>query len=87
MQPPYVGPAPEPYVVVPRNRAANVRAVVEQRREVVAPVHAGQVLGQIVVTVAGEELARFPLVAGADVAQGGLLRRAVDSVILLFPAI
>ena len=79
--------APEPYVVIPRTETAKVLTAIEQRREVVAPVHEGQVLGQIVVTFAGQELARFPLVAGADVARGGILRRAVDSVILLFHAI
>jgi len=79
-----VGPTTDPIVVAPRNRVDRIKASLEQQREVIAPVHAGQVLGHIVVTLEGGELTRFSLAAKSDVPRGGILRRAVDSVILLF---
>ncbi len=79
-----VEPRPVPYVVVPRGQVDGVTTVVEQKHDVVAPVAAGQVLGSVVVKLGGVELARFPLRAAASVAPGGLLRRAFDSVLLLF---
>ena len=77
-------PEPEPYVVVPRAQAGELSASIEQRREVIAPVRSGQELGTLVVTLGGRELSRFPLVAATEVGRGGLLRRALDSVALLF---
>jgi D-alanyl-D-alanine carboxypeptidase (penicillin-binding protein 5/6) len=79
-----VGPESDPLVVAPRNRVDRIKASLEQEREVIAPVHAGQVLGHIVVTLEGGEITRFALAAKSDVPQGGILRRAVDSIILLF---
>jgi serine-type D-Ala-D-Ala carboxypeptidase (penicillin-binding protein 5/6) len=79
-----VQPERAPYVVVPRLQAGEVRAVVEQRRDVVAPVRAGQQLGTIIVTLAGRELTRFPLVAEDEVGRGNALVRVLDSIALLF---
>jgi D-alanyl-D-alanine carboxypeptidase (penicillin-binding protein 5/6) len=79
-----LGPATDPVVVVPRDREHDVHGHIEQERETLAPVHAGQVLGHLVVLMGDEELTRFPLVAQADVPLGGILRRAFDTLILLF---
>jgi D-alanyl-D-alanine carboxypeptidase (penicillin-binding protein 5/6) len=49
-----------------------------------APVRAGQVLGAVVVSLGGKELARFPLRAETDVDRGSLFRRILDSIILFF---
>jgi D-alanyl-D-alanine carboxypeptidase (penicillin-binding protein 5/6) len=73
---------PEPVVVVRKDQASSVLTEVLQARDVEAPVKAGQVLGAVVVSLGGRELARFPLRAEADVDQGGLFRRALDSVVL-----
>ena len=80
----HIQPERAPFVVVPRGQAGEVRALVEQRREVIAPVHAGQQLGTITVTLAGRELTRFPLVAEEGIVRGNALVRALDSVALLF---
>jgi D-alanyl-D-alanine carboxypeptidase (penicillin-binding protein 5/6) len=74
----------DPFVVVPRGQTERVSAVVEQKREVIAPVAPGQVLGHLVVKLGSVELVRFPLQATTGVDRGGILRRAIDSVILLF---
>ncbi len=79
-----LGPASDPLVVVPRSKEHGIRTRIEQEREVIAPVRAGQVLGHLVVRLDGAELTRFPLTAEADVPLGGFIRRAIDSVILLF---
>jgi hypothetical protein len=60
---------------------------VERKSDALAPVRPGQTLGTVVVSVGGEVIARFPLVAESAVARGGMLRRAVDSVALFFRAL
>jgi serine-type D-Ala-D-Ala carboxypeptidase (penicillin-binding protein 5/6) len=79
-----IAPDAVPYIVIPRGQADRVSTAVTQRREVVAPVAPGQVLGQLVVRLGEVELVRFPLRAEVGVEKGGLFRRAVDSVVLLF---
>jgi D-alanyl-D-alanine carboxypeptidase (penicillin-binding protein 5/6) len=79
-----LGPVSDPLVVVPRSREHDVQTRIEQERETMAPVQAGQVLGHLVVQIGDVELTRFPLAAQADVPRGGILRRAFDSLILLF---
>lgn len=79
-----LAPAFDPLVVVPRSREHGIRTRIEQEQGVIAPVHAGQVLGHLVVQLDGAELTRFPLTAKADVPVGSILRRALDSLILLF---
>jgi D-alanyl-D-alanine carboxypeptidase (penicillin-binding protein 5/6) len=79
-----LGPGSDPLVVVPRSREHDIHTRIEQARETIAPVHGGQVLGHLVVQIGDEELTRFPLTAQADVPLGGFLRRALDSLILLF---
>ena len=79
-----LGTRSDPIVVIPRGKERGIQVRIEQQQETIAPVRAGQVLGQLVVLLDGAELTRFPLAAKTDVPLGGFLRRAVDSVILLF---
>jgi D-alanyl-D-alanine carboxypeptidase (penicillin-binding protein 5/6) len=79
-----VAPERAPYVVVPRALAGEVSAVVDQRREVIAPVIEGQQMGSITVLLAGRELTRFPLVAESGVGRGSALVRLLHSIALLF---
>jgi serine-type D-Ala-D-Ala carboxypeptidase (penicillin-binding protein 5/6) len=76
--------SPEPTVAVRRDQASEVRATVIQALDVEAPVRAGEGLGSVVVTLEGRELARFPLLAAAGVERGGVVRRALDSIVLFF---
>ena len=73
-----------PLVVVRRTDAGRVTAVVEETRETIAPVRAGQDLGQVSVLLDGRSIARFPLRAADGVPRGGLLRRAFDGAALFF---
>ena len=78
---------PEPIVAVRRDQAAGVRAEVVQAHDVEAPVRAGEKFGAVVVTIDGQEIARFPLVAASDVDRGGVARRALDSVVMFLRGI
>jgi D-alanyl-D-alanine carboxypeptidase (penicillin-binding protein 5/6) len=78
---------PVPIVAVRKDQASLVRAEVVQSMDVEAPVNAGQMLGEVVVSLGNEDLARFPLRAETAVDRGGVFRRALDSVILFFRGI
>jgi D-alanyl-D-alanine carboxypeptidase (penicillin-binding protein 5/6) len=73
---------PDPLVAVRKDQLASVRTQIIQIPDVEAPVRAGQVLGDVVVSVDGTEIARFPLRAVKGVDRGSLFRRALDSLLL-----
>jgi D-alanyl-D-alanine carboxypeptidase (penicillin-binding protein 5/6) len=79
-----LSPRSEPVVALLREKAPGVKAVVEQMTDVEAPVGRDQVLGSVVVTLEGGELARFPLTADSGVGRGGLLRRILDTIGMFF---
>jgi len=74
-----LAPSSEPVAVVPRSETGGVTCSLRQESEAIAPIREGQVLGHLVVTSDGKELAAFPLEAAHPVARGGIFRRAVDS--------
>jgi len=78
---------PVPIVAVRKDQSTLLRSNVLQTFDVEAPVRAGQVLGAVVVSLEGKELARFPLRAEADVDRGGFFRRVFDSIILFLRGI
>ena len=71
-----------PRVAVRRADAARVTTTVTEQTEVIAPVHAGQVLGEVSVLLAGKQIAQFPLTVADGVPRGGPLRRLWDTVAL-----
>ncbi len=62
-------------MLVLREERAGVTAHVVYDAPIEAPIAAGQPLGALVVEVPGQDPARFELVAGRDVARGGLATR------------
>lgn len=62
-------------VLVPLTATGEIRARIEYEGPITAPIARGQPLGQLYVSVPGSGEARFPLVAGADVPEGGFLIR------------
>ncbi|MBS0364986.1 MAG: D-alanyl-D-alanine carboxypeptidase [Proteobacteria bacterium] len=74
------------WVTVGRGQAAALKTAAHLTREpLVAPLAAGQPVGEFTVSDAGDEVAaRAPLVPLAAVATGGLWTRAVDSIALWF---
>lgn len=71
-------------VVARRGEERLLQRRLEARPDLKAPVAAGDVVGDLVVTVDGQELGRVPVVAQQDVAQAGLVvnlwRRLRDAV-------
>jgi len=82
-----VSASPAPSVVVRKEDAPAVRTVVLESLDVEAPVTTGKALGVVVVSLGDREIARFPLRATTDVRRGGVLRRALDSIVLFFRGI
>ena len=81
-----IGVAHDVYATVARGQAATLQTrAVLSHEPLVAPLTAGQQLGELIVADAGGELVeRVPLVALAAVPKGGLWARAWDSVALMF---
>ena len=81
-----VGAATNLYVTLPRTRAASLQTnAALTRTQLVAPLAAGSVVGQLTVTDGnGQVVGREPLVTLEAVPAGGLLTRAVDGVRLWF---
>ena len=77
-----VAPATAVQVTVPRGQAATVTVRAEVRHPLVAPLAANVAVGQLQVGVAGRAVAIVPLYPLAAVAEGGLWRRLIDTIIL-----
>jgi len=72
------------FVALPKGQLAKLKATVETRQPVLAPVSAGQPLGELKLTLNGEPYARFPLVALESVPLANVFSRGWDSIQLLF---
>jgi D-alanyl-D-alanine carboxypeptidase (penicillin-binding protein 5/6) len=73
-----IGTADATYLTIPRGQYDNLKPVIEFQSEMIAPVSKGQTIGTLKVTLADKELAKIPLIALEDVAQGGFFKRAID---------
>lgn len=72
------------YLLAPRGGLNRVKAVVITREPIVAPIRRGQRMGTLRLTLDGETLGTYPLVALHDVSVAGLLGRGWDSIRLFF---
>jgi len=79
-----MGFAQDFHLVVPRGAAPRVKAEVITRQPIVAPVNRGQRLGTLRLTLDGQLLGDYPLVALQDVGVAGFFGRSWDSLRLLF---
>jgi len=71
-------------VTIARGQGDSITKETQLNAPLVAPIAAGAVLGQYLVKVGDETVARVPLVALEAVEEGGLWRTAVDTVKLWF---
>jgi D-alanyl-D-alanine carboxypeptidase (penicillin-binding protein 5/6) len=78
-----VGLASDLYVTIPRRQYEKLNARTEIRSHIQAPVEQGQELGEVIVELDGELIAREPLIALDSIAEGGLWRKAVDTVLMM----
>lgn len=72
------------HLLVPRGAAARVKAEVVTRQPILAPVRRGQELGTLRLTLDGQPLGEYPLVALHDVSVAGLFGRGWDTIRLFF---
>lgn len=78
-----VGPLQTIHVTVPRGQAASLQTSATVDAPLIAPLAAGQRVGELTVTDAsGAIVARAPLVALREVAEGGLWTRVFDGIAL-----
>ena len=72
------------YVTVPRGTAARIEAKLVTQQPMLAPISRGEKVGSLRLTVGGELVGDYPLLALHDVAVAGLLGRGWDSLLLMF---
>ena len=72
------------YVTLPKGEAANLSLTMESREPLIAPVLASEPVGTVKVSLKGQPIAQFPLIALEDVPLASLFGRAVDTVRLWF---
>jgi D-alanyl-D-alanine carboxypeptidase/D-alanyl-D-alanine carboxypeptidase (penicillin-binding protein 5/6) len=72
------------HLLVPRGSAGRVKAQVITQQPMLAPVHKGQRMGSLRLTLDGQPLGDFALLALQDVEVTGIMGRIWDSLRLLF---
>ncbi len=72
------------YLTLPKGQAERIKAALERREPLIAPVAAGQKVGTLRLTVDGQALGEYPVVALQSVPVANILGRAWDSLKLLF---
>jgi len=75
-------PAMDVYVTIGRGSAAQLKNTATVKEPVIAPIKAGQVLGELTVSDGKDVIARVPLVAKAAVPEGGWWTRMTDGIAL-----
>lgn len=68
------------YVSVQKGNYNNLKGAIQVSKEVYAPVKRGDILGQIIFSDQGKVIKQLPLIALADVEEGGMWRQMIDSV-------
>ncbi|MGE0278030.1 MAG: D-alanyl-D-alanine carboxypeptidase family protein [Nitrospiraceae bacterium] len=72
------------YVTIPRNQYQRLNAAMNMDTTITAPVHKGQQLGTVVVTLDGASVAERPLVALREIPEGNFAQRLTDEIRLFF---
>ena len=72
------------YVTLPKGAAEKLQLTMTATEPLLAPVTKGQLVGSVKISLEGNPVAEFPLVALADVSQANVLGRAWDTVRLWF---
>jgi serine-type D-Ala-D-Ala carboxypeptidase (penicillin-binding protein 5/6) len=75
-------PARDIFVTIGRGSAAQLKTTATVKEPVIAPIKAGQALGELTISDGKDVIARVPLVAQAAVPEGGWWTRMVDGISL-----
>lgn len=79
-----LGLADDLYVTIPRQQYDNLYTHTEIRPQLQAPASKGDKVGEVIIELDGEVITRRPLVVLEDVPKGGIWRRVIDTVLMLF---
>ncbi|NJD05721.1 MAG: D-alanyl-D-alanine carboxypeptidase [Methylococcaceae bacterium] len=79
-----LGLAKDFYVTFPRGQYKLLQAAMEINNSIVAPIHKGDALGAVKVTLNDQIVGQTDLTALKDDEEGGLIRRGLDSLQLMF---
>ena len=79
-----LGAADPVHITIPRGRYDELEAIAQFNEPIVAPIDAGQVLGQMRISLDGEQPTAVPLIALDDIKAGSFFSRLYDNVLLLF---
>ena len=73
-----VGVADDVFITLPKSDASKVEAEVIYNADLIAPIQADQVVGEVIYTVAGNEVVSAELVALEPVEEGSIFKRVFD---------
>ncbi|HGG58827.1 MAG TPA: D-alanyl-D-alanine carboxypeptidase [Gammaproteobacteria bacterium] len=79
-----MGVAEDVYLTFPRGRFDQIKATLDRPKNLIAPIGKGQAIGTVTVHLGDKTLREMPLIALNGVREGGVFRRLVDSVKLLW---
>ena len=74
-------------VTIPRGQSEGLEASLDMSNAIKAPLTRGQALGQVIVSLNGEQVKAVPLVALDDVPEGSLFKRIWDQILLFFSSL
>lgn len=73
-----VGVANDVFITLPKSQASKVKAELLYDGDLIAPIQSEQVIGKVIYSVDGDEVASAELVALDPVEEGGFVKRIVD---------
>ncbi len=79
-----VGFRRELFLTIPKGKLEQLKATMETRQPIIAPITSGQPLGVLKITMAGKPYAEFPLLALKSVPLANVFSRGWDSIRLIF---
>ncbi len=72
------------YLTLPREQFPQLKATLLSTKPLLAPLNAGQRVGRMILTVNGNTIAEYPVVALETISVAGYFRRLWDSIELLW---
>jgi D-alanyl-D-alanine carboxypeptidase (penicillin-binding protein 5/6) len=78
------GFAEDVYLSIPKGQSERLKATMESRQPLIAPIRAGQNVGMVKLTLDGKPVAEYPVIALENVELANFLGREWDSLRLLF---
>jgi D-alanyl-D-alanine carboxypeptidase (penicillin-binding protein 5/6) len=72
------------FLSIPKGNLAQIKATVQTRQPILAPISSGQQLGVLKLTLAGKPYAEYPLITLDSVPLANVLSRGWDSIRLMF---